>query len=165
MCEVVSLAIAAGVASVVETGVSIAYQAQAAADQNAAISHQLDVANEEARRKATSEIFDSSRAARREQGRIRAAAGQSGLALTGSVDALLYDSAMQAELDHSRSLANQESRQSANAAQAQSMFSQVHNVNALSAGLQLGSAGIGAWTGIENAKIQKEQAARMAGLG
>lgn len=165
MCEPVSLAIAAGVTAVASTAYSISAQAKMANAQNKAISQQLDVVNEEARRKATSEIFDSTRAARREQGRIRAAAGEAGLALTGSVDGLLFDSAMQTDLNANRSIANQESRTAANVAEAESMFSQVQNVNALGAGLQLASAGLNAWSGINSAKINKAQASANAGAG
>lgn len=165
MCEPVSLAIAAGVTAMASTAYSISAQANMAKAQNAAISQQLDVTNEEARRKASSEIFDTMRAARREQGRVRAAAGEAGLALTGSVDGLLMDSAMQAELNNGRSIANQESRTAANTAEATSMYSQVQNTNALGAGLQIASTGLNSWSGIQGAKIAKSQASQNAGAG
>jgi len=165
MCEPVSLAIAAGVTAVASTGYSLIAQSQAAKAQNRAIHQQLEFTNEEARRKASTEIFDTMRASRREQGRVRAAAGEAGLALTGSVDTLLMDSAMQAEMSNDRSIANQESRVAANVAEANSMFSQVQNVNAVGAGLQLGGAGLNAWSGINGAKINKAQASQNAGAG
>lgn len=156
MCDPVSLAIAAGVAAVGQTAYSVSAQAKMAKAQNRAIAQQLEVSNEEARRTATSEIFDASRAARREQGAMRAAAGEAGLALTsGSVEGLLYDSAMQADLNFSRSIANQESRHNANIAEGESMYSQVQNVNTLGAGLQIGSSALSAWSGIQGAKIKK----------
>lgn len=143
---------------VAQTGVSIAQQAKTAKAQNRAISDQLDASQEEARQLATSEIFDDMRASRREQGAIRAAAGEAGLALnSGAVDGLLFDSAMQAELNMDRSLANQESRSNANVAEATSMYSQVDNVSPLGAGLQLAGAGLSAWSGVQGAKIQKAQ--------
>jgi|TARA_R100000501_G_scaffold14324_1_gene25975 hypothetical protein len=148
---------------VAQTAYSISAQAKQAKAQNAAISAQLDVTNEEARRKATAELFDASRATRREQGRIRAAAGEAGLALTGSVDALLFDSAMQSELNYDRSLANLESRTAANVAEAEVAYSNVSNTNALSAGLQLGASALSGWSGIEEAKIEKRRAAVKAG--
>lgn len=163
MCEAVTLAVVAGVMGVAQTAYSISAQAKQAKAQNAAISAQLDVTNEEARRKATAELFDASRATRREQGRIRAAAGEAGLALTGSVDALLFDSAMQSELNYDRSLANLESRTAANVAEAEVAYSNVSNTNALSAGLQLGASALSGWSGIEEAKIEKRRAAVKAG--
>ena len=163
MCEAVTLAVVAGVMGVAQTAYSISAQAKQAKAQNAAISAQLDVTNEEARRKATAELFDASRATRREQGRIRAAAGEAGLALTGSVDALLFDSAMQSELNYNRSLANLESRTAANVAEAEVAYSNVSNTNALSAGLQLGASALSGWSGIEEAKIEKRRAAVKAG--
>lgn len=163
MCEAVSLAVAAGVMGVAQTAYSVTSQAKQAKAQNAAINAQLDVTNEEARRRATSEIFQDMRAARREQGRIRAAAGEAGLALTGSVDALLFDSAMQADMNHSRSIANLESRTSANAAEAEAAYSHVGNVNGLTAGLQLGASALTGWSGIEAAKIEKRRASKASG--
>lgn len=163
MCEVVTLAAVAGVMGIAQTAYSISAQAKQAKAQNAAISAQLDVTNEEARRKATAEIFDASRAARREQARIRAAAGEAGLALTGSVDALLFDSAMQAELNYDRSIANLESRTTANVAEANAAYSTVSNPSALSAGLQLGASALNGWSGIEQAKIEKRRTAQSAG--
>lgn len=163
MCEVVTLAAVAGVMGMAQTAYSISAQAKQAKAQNAAISAQLDITNEEARRKATSELFDASRAARREQGRIRAAAGEAGLALTGSVDALLFDSAMQAELNYDRSLANLESRTAAHVAGAEASYSTVSNTSALSAGLQLGASALSGWSGIEQAKIEKRRASQAAG--
>lgn len=77
MCEVVTLAAVAGGVGMAQTAYSISAQAMQAKAQNAAISAQLDITNEEARRKATAEIFDASRATRREQERIRAAVGGS----------------------------------------------------------------------------------------
>ncbi|WP_230279414.1 hypothetical protein [Croceicoccus sp. Ery15] len=146
-----------------QTAYSISAQAQQAKAQNKAISNQLDVVNEEARQKATADIFDASRAARREQGRLRAAAGEAGMALSsGSVEALLFDSAMQAELEHDRSLANLESRTKANAADATSMYSSVRNTNGLAAGLQLGASALSGWSGIEAAKIEQRRAERAA---
>lgn len=162
MCEPVTLAIISGVTMVAQTGMSIATQAATAKAQNKAIADQLAVTNEEARRKATSEIFEDHRAARREQGRIRAAAGEAGLSMSsGSIEMLLFDSAMQAELNYGRSIANQESRTAANVAEANAMYSQVDNINAATAGLQIASAGVNAWTGVTNAKIKKEQTQRM----
>lgn len=89
--------------------------------------------------------------------------GEAGLALTGSVDALLFDIAMQAELNYGRSLANLESRTTANVAEANAAYSNVSNPSVLSAGLQLGVSALNGWSGIEQAKIEKRRAAQPPG--
>lgn len=148
-----------GVTSVVSTGAGIVAQASAAKKQAKAINAQNALVNEENRKAASGEMFDQARAARREQAKIRTAAGEAGLSLSsGSIEALLLDSATQMELSGSRTLANMESRESANNAEATSMMSQIQKPTLLGAGLQLGSAAASAWSGVQNAKIVKAKA-------
>lgn len=155
MCDPVTATLVA--VAVVGTGSQMIAQAKMAKAQNKAIKNQLAVNNEEARQEATGELFDQMRATRREQSRIRAAAGEAGLSTTsGNIEALLNDSAMQGGLQGARTLANQESRTRANVAEATSMYSQVEKPTALGAGLQIAAAGASAWAGSPNAaKIRK----------
>nr|WP_294850035.1 hypothetical protein [uncultured Sphingomonas sp.] len=156
MCDPVTASIALAVTAVASTGFSVMQQAKVAKAQNKAIANQLEVTNEEARQKATGELFDQMRATRREQARIRAAAGEAGLSTSsGNIEALLNDSAMQGELSKDRTLANQESRQRANTAEATQAYSQVNNVSALGAGLQIANAAASGWMGVQNAKVSR----------
>ena len=128
----VVLAAAAAAASVVS-------QIQSAKAQTKAINAQNDARQKEIDQAATGEINDRLREARREQGRIMVAAGEAGLNLSsGSVENLLMDSAMQAELSNDRSLANRESRKKAAAAEAQALIPS--RPTALGAGLQISLA-------------------------
>lgn len=161
MCEpITAAAIVAGVTSVASAGASIVAQSKSAKAQTKALNQQAAVAREETRLEASGELFDSMREARREQGRIRAAAGEAGLSLSsGSIEDMLLDSAMQAELRSDRTLANMEARNRANEAEATSMASRISKPTALGAGLQLAAAGASAWSGIQNAKIKRDGAA------
>lgn len=131
-------------------------QTKTANRQTDAINRQRTVVREETRQQATSEIFDRMRAGRREQGKIRAAAGQAGLSMSsgGSIENLLLDSAMQMEMANDRTIANMESRHRANEAEADSMLSRIQKPTALGAGLQIASAAASGWSGVENAKLQ-----------
>lgn len=156
MCDPVTAAVVVGVTMVATTGASIIAQNKAAKAQTKAIKAQLGVSQEEARAEATSEMFDQMRAARREAGRTRAAAGEAGLSLdSGSVEALLMDSAMQSEFKNDRTLANLESRSNANVAEANSMLSRVQKDNWLTGGLKLAAAGASAYAGVANASAAK----------
>lgn len=155
MCDPVTAAIVVGVTSVATAGYSVYAQAATAKAQKKALNQQVDAAAADSRRQTSAELFDSMREARREQGRVRTQAGEAGLSLTsGSVEAMLLDSAMQGELRQDTILANAESRNSSNSAEAASMASRISTPNVLSAGLQLGSAAVSGWSGIQNAKIK-----------
>jgi len=161
MCDPVTAAIAVGVTTVAGTAANIVASAKTAKAQERAIRNQMAVAREETRQVATAELFDQMRASRREQARIRTSAGEAGLSLaSGSIEALLMDSAMQLELQNDRTLANMESRHRANVQEAESMLSQVQKPTALGAGLQLAAAGAQAWSGVQGAKIVKNGAPR-----
>lgn len=156
MCDPVSIAIAAGVASVASTAAGVVAQAQSAKAQTRALKAQAADAREETRQIASAELFDQMRATRREQGQIRAAAGEAGLSLTsGSIEGLLMDSAMQGELQGDRTIANMESRNRANKAEANSMLSQIEKPTLLGAGLQIGSSAISAFSSVKKAQIPK----------
>ena len=146
-----------GVTAVAGTTASVIGQAQTAKAQTKAINAQREVVREETRQEATGELFDQMRAARREQAQIRTAAGEAGLGLnSGSIEAILLDSAMQSELQGSRTIANMESKHRANEADASSMLSRVQSPTVLGAGLQIASTAASAWTGVRQAQIRKE---------
>ena len=156
MCDPVTASIVVGVTLVATEAVGIVSQNKSAKRQEKAIKEQLGVSREETRAEATSELFDSMRAARREAGRTRAAAGEAGLSLdSASVEALLMDSAMQSELRNDRTLANMESRQNANVAEANSMLSRIQHDNWLTGGLKLAAAGASAFAGVSKAQAGK----------
>jgi len=162
MCDPVTAAVTMAVVSTVGAGASVVAQAQTAKAQTKAIKAQQALVAEENRDVASAEMFDQMRGARREQGKIRAAAGEAGLSLTsGSIEGLLLDSAMQMELQGSRSIANMESRHAANTAEASSMLSQIQKPTALGAGLQMASAAASGWSSVQSAKITKAQASKV----
>lgn len=134
-------------------------QSKTAKAQTKAIRAQQERVNEENRDAASAELFDQMRNARREQGKIRTAAGEAGLGLNGgSIEGLLFDSAMQMELQGSRSIANMESRIAANNAEAESMLSQIQSPTLLGAGLQVAGAAASGWAGIQNSKLAIKKA-------
>ena len=154
MCDPVT---AAAVLTVASTAAGVVGQMQSAKAQTKAIRHQQETVAEENRKAASGELFDQMRATRREQARIRAAAGEAGLSLnSGSIEGLLMDSAMQGDLQGTRTLANLESRNAANDDQAASMLSQVSSPTMLGAGLQIGAAAAKGWSDIETAKLKKK---------
>lgn len=161
MCDPVTASVALAVTAVAGTTANVISQAKAANAQEKAIRNQMAAAREETRDAASAELFDQMRATRREQARIRTAAGEAGLALSsGSVAGLLLDSAMQGELRRDRTLANTESRHRANTAEAESMLSHVQKPTALSAGLQIASSAAGGWAQVRTAKLEREQSGR-----
>jgi hypothetical protein len=159
MCDPVTAAVAVGVLSVAGTTASVIGQAQAAKAQTAAIREQQATMREETRQEATGQLFDQMRATRREQARVRAAAGEAGLSLSsGSIEGLLNDSTMQGNLQGERTLANMESKHEANTAEANSQLSRIQSPTLLGAGLQIASSAAEAWSGVSKAKVAKKQA-------
>lgn len=158
MCDPITAAIVIGVTSVAGTTANVIAQTQNAKAQTKAINEQRAVVREEARQEATGQLFDQMRAARRERAQIRTAAGEAGLGLnSGSIEGLLNDSAMQQELQGSRTIANMESKHRANEADANSMLSRVQSPTLLGAGLQIGSSAMSAWSGVRSAKIATQE--------
>ncbi len=96
-------------------------QMQSAKAQQKAIDAQLATTQQEIRVAQTAELNERQRVARKEQARIKVAAGEAGLNIGGSVEALLKDSLMQNQLSAERTNLNAESQQRAAAAEANSM--------------------------------------------
>ena len=170
MCDPVTAAIVIGVTTAAtQVGGAIA-QGKAARAQEKAINASLTRTREETRRAATGEMFEADRAARREQGRIKTAAGEAGLSLaSGSIEGLLMDSAMQLELANDNTLANMESRHASAVADAESAMSSVQKPTVLGVGLQLAGTAASTMSGVGTAKIQmantSQAAAASAGAG
>lgn len=132
--------LALGLAVAGSTAVSVIGQNQAAAATNAALQQQNTLRKHQIDQAATAEINARLREMRREQARIEVAAGGAGLSLSsGSVEAALMDSAMQAGLADNTSLANRESRKAASDAETQAGLQS--STTLLGAGLKIGLAG------------------------
>lgn len=126
--------------------VGIVASNQMAKAQNRALQQQNDLRKTEIDKAATAEINARLREMRREQSRIMVAAGEAGLSLqSGSVETLLMDSLMQAELANDVSLANRESRKLASDAETQSRMQA--KTTWLGAGLRIGLAAGGSALG------------------
>lgn len=140
MCDPVSIGIGLAVAT---TAVSVVGQIQSANKANARIQAEHDVKQHQIDLQTSEQISSRLREARREQGRIMVAAGESGLN-TGSpvVEGLLQDAAMQATLSNQESLANRESRKRETTAEANADM--VTKPTALGAGLQIALSGLNA---------------------
>lgn len=159
MCDPVTAAIIVGATAVAGTAANAVAQIKGANAQTKAINEQRAVVREETRQEATGELFDQMRASRREQAQIRTAAGEAGLGLnSGSIEGLLLDSAMQSELQGSRTIANMEGKHRSTEAEANSMLSRISKLTGLGAGLQVATTSASAWSGVRAAKITSNAA-------
>lgn len=166
MCEpVTALTMATIGLTVASTAASIVSETRAAKAQERAIYDQLAVAETEINDKASAEVNDRLREARREQGRIRVAAGEAGLRLSGSVGLLLQDSLMQAGLANERTLGNREREIDAAYAEANSMLSRNERPTLLGAGLRLASAGLQGYSMGQSLQINRTNAQINAARG
>ena len=158
MCDPVSIGLMALTA--VTSTVSVIAANQAADAQIEAIKNQQAQEAEQLREQASGDIFERDRAARREQARLRVAAGEAGLNLGGgSVEAMLMDSAMQATMARQRSVTNYENARAASEASANSSLSQIKRTSALGAGLQIGLSVANTAVGTPWGKAQIKKAA------
>lgn len=130
----------------VTSAVGVIQSNQMAKATNRALNAQNALRKEEIDEATTAQVNDRLREMRREQSRIMVASGEAGLSLnSGGVEALLLDSAQQAELANDRSLANRESRKLASDAETQAnMQSKYTPLGAgLKIGLSMAAAGMG----------------------
>lgn len=140
MCDPISIGIGLAVAT---TAVSVVGQIQSANKANARIQAEHDAKQHEVDLQTSEAISTRLREARREQGRIMVAAGESGLNTSSPVvEGLLNDAAMQATLSNQESLANRESRKREITAEANAAM--VTKPTALGAGLQIALSGLNA---------------------
>jgi hypothetical protein len=161
MCNPV---IAAGL-FIAQTAASIVTEVKSAKANEKAIREQLVVAEKEVNDKATAEVNDRQRAARREQARIRVAAGQGGLQLGGSIETLLQDSLMQSGLAEERLNDNRTNELANVRSEANSMLSRIERPTILGAGLRLATAGMQGYSAGQSLKIQRANAATNAAKG
>lgn len=157
MCEPVTIMTTLAIAS---TAASLITEHKAAKTQNRAIAEAYTAQQKEITQTQTAEINERQRQARKEQGKIRVAAGQAGLQFGGSVQALLTDSAMQSSLFNERVSLNADTRRDAATREANSMYSKVEAPSILGAGLRLASAGANAFYSGQGLQIQRAAAAR-----
>lgn len=140
MCDPITIGIGIAVAT---TAVNVVGQIQSANAQNSALKEQYRAKAKEVDQAASAEINERLRQARREQGRIMVAAGESGVNTASPViQGLLTDSAMQATLANEQSLANRESRREAARTEANALMTSKPTV--LGAGLQIALSGASA---------------------
>jgi hypothetical protein len=149
--------------SVATTAASIVGEVQAAKSQTAAIHEQLAEVTQQVDQKAGAEINERQRAARREQGRMKVAAGEAGLQLGGSIDLLLKDSAMQAGLSEERTLDNRNNDIIAANREATSALSKVESPTILGAGLRLASSAAQGYSAGNSMVISRNAAEIAAG--
>lgn len=160
MCDPLSATILA----VASTAATI-YSANRAADaQEAAIRDQLSMLEAESVTTETADVNEHLRAMRKEQARIRVAAGEAGLQLgSGSIETLLKDSMMQTSLAASNTRLNAERDRRAARAEANRGLSGIQKDTFLGAGLKLASAGVSGWSQGSSLQISRERAAAQAG--
>lgn len=156
MCDPLTIAAGIAVATSAAQGIGAIKTAKA---QEAAVREQREAVLEANRDEAGAELFDQMRASRREQASIRVAAGESGLGLNGnSIENLLFDSAMQMELQGSRTLANLESKNANTDAETQSALSRIQRPTALGVGLQVAGTAASSWGSISSHNLALKKA-------
>lgn len=143
-----------GLAAAGTAAVSTIAQIQSAKATNKAIRAQHDARQEEIDDAAAAQINERLRQARREQGRIMVAAGESGINTSSPViDALMLDAQQQAGLANQNTMANRESRKKATTAEANAAM--VSKPTLLGAGLQIGLAGANAYLGARGPRVAR----------
>lgn len=142
--------------AVVSTAATTISEIKGAKAQRRAIDAQLAEQTAQIDAQESAELNDRQRQVRREQARIRVAAGQQGLNTTGSVLSLLQDSAMQGALANERTSLNADNQHKAATAEANSMYSRISQPTILGAGLRITQAGVGGYyqgKGIEASQL------------
>lgn len=147
--------------AVVSTAASTIQEIKSAKAQTRAIDAQVAEQTAQINTQEAAELTDRQRQVRREQARIRVAAGQQGLNTTGSVLSLLSDSAMQGALADERISLNADNQHKAVAAEANSMYSRISQPTILGAGLRIAQAGVGGY--YQGKGISASQAAASKG--
>ncbi|WP_343698847.1 hypothetical protein [Caulobacter sp.] len=149
--------------AVVSTAAQVITEVQAAKAQKKAITAQLAEAEGEIRTAETADLNDRAREARREQARIKVAAGEAGLQLgSGSLEAMLLDSVMQQELAGERTSLNAENQLHAARAEANSQYSRVSQPTLLGAGLRIAVSGVSGYAAGAGAASAKQAASSKA---
>ena len=158
MCDPVTLAVTA----MATTAASVVSQISAANAQNKAISQQVAQSYQQVNNQQAAEENDRMRAARKEQARIKVAAGESGLQLGGSIEQLLLDNQMSTGLANERSALNADNQRQSIQAEANKMHSQVQKPTLLGAGLQIATAGLGGYAQGSSLQLARKAASASA---
>lgn len=162
MCDPLSATILA----VASSAATIYSANKAASAQEAAIREQLALLEEESVKTETADVNEHLRAMRKEQARIRVAAGEAGLQLgSGSIETLLKDSMMQTSLAASNTRLNAERDRRAARAEANSSLSSIQKDTLLGAGLKIASAGVSGYSQGRALQITRNNNATAAGRG
>ena len=146
--------------AVVSTATQVIGEIQSAKQQTRAIDAQLAQQQQQIQSQQTAELNDRQRQARREQARIKVAAGQAGLNISGSVTDLLNDSVMQNSLAAERTNINADNQQKAAVAEANSMYSRISRPTILGAGLRIAQAGVGGYYQGKGIKLSRDAASK-----
>ena len=145
------------VMAITSTAAQVVGQVQSAKAQQAAIDAQLQQNLTEFSAKASAETNDRLREARREQSKIKVAAGEAGLQLGGSIDLLLKDSNLQSSMAAGRIQDNMGREVNNAAAEANSMSSRIESPTLLSAGLQIGNSAVGGYQQGQSIQINRSK--------
>lgn len=157
MCDPVTIMTTLAIAS---TATSIISEVQSAKYQKAAIDQQLSTQQAQILTAETAELNERQRTARKEAARVKVAAGQAGLNIGGSVEAMLQDSLMQNQLARERTRLNAESQQQSAVADANSAYSRIEEPTLLGAGLRLASAGAQGYYSGKSMKLSQKNASK-----
>ena len=142
MCDPVTAAIVLTVATTATTAFTTIKNAKT---QEAQLKLNSEIQEGQIDDAASQTANEESRRARREQARLRVAAGGSGLSLTSkSVAAQLLDSIKQSKNNQTVNQRNRNTRQTTRQAETSSLLNSVSRPSLLQAGLQIGSAGFSA---------------------
>jgi hypothetical protein len=149
--------------AVASTAASIFTEVQTANAQNKAISNELQQQNQQVQTQQVAAINDRAMQARKEQGRIEVAAGESGLQLSsGSVENQLMDSAMQQKLANEAIGVNADNQRAANTAEANRYYSDVQKPSIIGAGLRLVSSGVSGYSAATSNVYMQQMISRKA---
>ncbi|WP_406853358.1 hypothetical protein WEU32_06890 [Brevundimonas sp. BH3] len=148
------------VVAVASTAMTMVSEYQSAKHQMAAIDQQLAQAQKQVETSRVAELNDRQRVARKEAARVKVAAGQQGLNITGSVTSMLNDSLMQNQLAKERINLNAENEEGAAIAEANSMYSRVERPTALGAALKLGMSGAQGYYSGKSMQISRKNASK-----
>lgn len=160
MCEPTTIAIALATVAAASEVASVVSEHRAAKAQNKAISEQYTAQVEEVRDAESADINERLRAARKERGRVKVAAGEAGLQFGGSVAGLLQDSVMQSALYDERVRSNAGNRIDSATAEANSMYSRVQDPTLLGAGLRVVGAGINGYAAGAGLQLSRANASK-----
>jgi hypothetical protein len=161
MCDPISMTVLA----VTTAAAGVVAQVQSAKYQQQAIDAQLAEMNQQIDTRETAELNERLRIQRKEQARIKVAAGEAGLQIgSPGIESLLMDSLMQTQLSAERTSLNTDMDRNKAAAEANAASSRVQGPTPLGAGLQIASAGLNGYAQGRSLKIARKAASERAAI-